>query len=217
MSEERQIQSMIDFIEREAQEKAEELDAAAQEEYDVEKMRLVEAEKAKIRANLEKKKKQVEVERRVTRANYAKSQRLRMMDDRAAILDDLNASIKKKIIAIINDKNAYQKLLLDLIRQSLRAIQTDAVIECRKQDESIISKAIKELQDWYQTDSGLSVTLTINKKSNLDDAEAWGGVVLRSGDGRIVCNNTLSYRARNCFEEQTPTVRFFLFNPEAPM
>lgn len=217
MSEERQIQSMIDFIEREAQEKAEELDAAAQEEYDVEKMRLVEAEKAKIRANLEKKKKQVEVERRVTRANYAKSQRLRLMDERAGILDELNATIKKKITDIINDKNAYQKLLLDLVRQSLRSIQADSIVECRKQDEQIISKAIGELQTWYQKESGKAVTITLNKTSNLDDAEAWGGVILRSSDGRIVCNNTLSYRAHYCFREQAPTVRYFLFNPEAPI
>lgn len=217
MSEERQIQSMIDFIEREAQEKAEELDAAAQEEYDVEKMRLVEAEKAKIRANLEKKKKQVEVERRVTRANHAKSQRLRLMDERAAILDELNAAIKKKILAIVNDKNAYQKLLLDLLRQSLLAIQADSVIECRKQDEQMVSKAFNEIQTWYQSQSGKSVTLSLNKQSSLDDAEAWGGVVLRSCDGRIVCNNTLSYRARHCFAEQAPTVRYFLFNAEAPI
>ncbi|KAH8615686.1 hypothetical protein ERJ75_000497200 [Trypanosoma vivax] len=57
MTEERQIQSMVDFIEREdkAQEKADELNSAAQEEYDVEKMRLVEAEKVKARAAGEKK------------------------------------------------------------------------------------------------------------------------------------------------------------------
>lgn len=217
MSEDRQIQSMIDFIEREAHEKAEELDAAAQEEYDVEKMRLVEAEKAKIRANLEKKKKQVEVERRVTRANQSKSQRLRVMEERAAILDQLHAQVKAKIVALVNDKVKYTQLLVDLCRQSLNAIRADATIECRKQDEPIISKVIADLQKGYEAETGKAVTLTISKQpgASLDDAESWGGVILRSRDGRIVCNNTLSYRARHCFAEQTPTVRYFLFNPEA--
>jgi len=215
MSEDRQIQSMIDFIEREAHEKAEELDAAAQEEYDVEKMRLVEAEKAKIRTNLEKKKKQVEVERRVTRANQSKSQRLRVMEERAAILDQLHDIVKAKIVATVGDKVKYTQLLLDLCRQSLSAIRTDASIECRKQDEPLISKALVELQKGYEAETGKAVSLTISKTS-LDDAESWGGVILRSRDGRIVCNNTLAYRARHAFAEQTPSVRYFLFNAEAP-
>lgn len=215
MSEDRQIQSMIDFIEREAQEKAEELDAAAQEEYDVEKMRLVEAEKAKIRANLEKRKKQAEVERRVTRANHAKAQRLRVMEERATILQQLDELVKKKILALVNDKTKYTQLLLDLIRQSFAAIQADAVVQCRKQDEQLITKALPDLHKWYESRGG-SATLTVSKDF-LDDGEAWGGVVLRSRDGRIVCNNTLSYRARHCFAEQTPTVRYYLFNSEATL
>lgn len=216
MSEDRQIQSMIDFIEREAQEKAEELDAAAQEEYDVEKMRLVEAEKAKIRANLEKKKKQAEVERRVTRANHAKAQRLRVMEERATILEQLNGIIKNKIMSLVGDSTKYRQLLLDLVRQSLAAIQDDAVISCRKQDEAVLSKALKELEQWYLAQTGKTSSLSLSKEY-LDDGESWGGVVLRSRDGRIVCNNTLSYRAHHCFAEQTPTVRYFLFNPEASL
>lgn len=214
MSEERQIQSMIDFIEREAQEKAEELDAAAQEEYDVEKMRLVEAEKAKIRAALEKKKKQTEIERRVTRANHSKTQRLRLMEQRAVILDQLNAMVQKNVQALVADKSKYPPLLLDLVRQSLLAIQCDCVVSCRKQDEGTLNKAVSELQQWYQSQSGKAISISIGK-DYLDEKEAWGGVVLQSQDGRIVCNNTLSYRAQHCFAEQTPTVRYHLFNPEA--
>lgn len=213
MSEARQIQSMIDFIEREAQEKAEELDAAAQEEYDVEKMRLVEAEKTKIRANAEKKRKQVDVDRRVSRANYSKMQRLRVMEERAKIMEQLHEQTRQKIMAKVADPSQYKRMLTDLIHQSLQSLRTDAVIQCRQEDAAEVSRQIPELEKWYKEKMGASISIQTSK-TFLDAQEAWGGVVVVSTDGRIVCNNTLSYRTKTSFAEQLPTVRYHLFNPE---
>lgn len=214
MSEARQIQSMIDFIEREAQEKAEELDSAAQEEYDVEKMRLVEAEKAKIRANLERKKKQVDVDRRVAGANYAKEQRLRVMEERARVMEKLHEQTKQRIMSMVANPSTYRQLLESLIHQSLLAIRTDSVLRCRREDEPEVARMVKDLERWYQEKTGSSATIQTSKDF-LDSTEAWGGVIVASTDGRIICNNTLSYRTRTCFDEQLPTVRYYLFNPEA--
>lgn len=215
MNEDKQIQSMIDFIEREAQEKAEELDQAAQEEYDVEKMRLVEAEKAKIRTQTEAKKKQVEIDRRVAQANHAKSQRQRVMEERARLLEDLRAATQKKIVALVNDSTKYRQLLSDLIRQSAAAIQADASVQCRKADEAMVKKALPEAESWLQAQMKKTIKLTV-AKDNLNDEESWGGVVLTSADGKIVCNNTLAYRMEHAFKEQLPTVRYQLFNDKAP-
>ncbi|KAG5464150.1 hypothetical protein LSCM1_00330 [Leishmania martiniquensis] len=216
MSEARQIQSMIDFIEREAQEKAEELDAAAQEEYDVEKMRLVEAEKKKIRAMAEKKCKQVDVDRRVARANYSKIQRMRVMEERAKIMEKLHEQTRQKIVAMVNNPSTYTPMLVSLIHQSLMSIRTDAVIQCREKDEAEVKREIPQLERWYKEKTGDTISIQ-TCKTYLNAAEAWGGVVVMSTDGRVVCNNTLSYRTKTCFDEQLPTVRFHLFNPEAPM
>lgn len=213
MSEARQIQSMIDFIEREAQEKAEELDAAAQEEYDVEKMRLVEAEKTKIRANAEKKRKQVDVNRRVARANYSKMQRLRVMDERAKIMEQLHEQTRQKIMAKVADPSQYKPMLTSLIHQSLLSIRTDAVIQCRQEDAAEVNRQIQELERWYKEKTGTAISIQTNK-TFLNSEEVWGGVVAVSTDGRIVCNNTLSYRTKTCFNEQLPTVRYHLFNPD---
>lgn len=216
MSEARQIQSMIDFIEREAQEKAEELEAAAQEEYDVEKMRLVEAEKAKIRAMAEKKLKQVDVDRRVARANYSKVQRMRVMEERARTMEKLHEQTRQKIVAMVNNPPQYKPMLVRLIHQSLMSIRTDAVVQCRKEDEAEVVRNIPELERWYKEKTGATISIQTSK-TYLDTAEAWGGVVVKSTDGRVVCNNTLSYRTKTCFDEQLPTVRFHLFNPDAPL
>lgn len=205
MSEDRQIQSMIAFIEREAQEKAEELDAAAQEEYDVEKMRLVEAEKAKIRTNTEKKKKQVEVERRVARANHSKDQRQRLMEERALILETLEKSIEDKVKTFVKDANQYKNFLVALLNQSLQVIEAkDAVVYCRAADNAIVQKAIKEVK-------GTNLSLA---KESLPES-AWGGLTVQTTDGRIVCDNTLAYRTKQCVGHQLPTIRYSLFNAES--
>ncbi|CCW69313.1 unnamed protein product [Phytomonas sp. Hart1] len=214
MNEFRQIQSMIEFIDREAQEKVDELECAAQEEYDIEKMRLVEQEKLKIRQNLEKKKKQVDVDRRVARANYTKTQRMRVMEERAKIMETLYENTRKKVETIVANPSTYRPLLVNIVRQSILAIQTDAIIQCRKEDETEIHQMLNDLMNWYQIKTGSSISIKINEEYlNTDDA--WGGVVVSSVDGRIRCNNTLSYRATMSFEEQLPTIRFYLFNPEA--
>ncbi len=59
------IKQMINFIESEAQEKANEIKVQANEEFAIEKQNLVEAAKKKIRSEYEKKEKQVEVEKKM--------------------------------------------------------------------------------------------------------------------------------------------------------
>ena len=54
-----QIKHMMAFIEQEANEKAEEIDAKAEEEFNIEKGRLVQQQRLKIMEHFERKEKQV--------------------------------------------------------------------------------------------------------------------------------------------------------------
>lgn len=56
-----QIKHMMAFIEQEANEKAEEIDAKAEEEFNIEKGRLVQQQRLKIMEYYERKEKQVEL------------------------------------------------------------------------------------------------------------------------------------------------------------
>ncbi|KAF8085137.1 hypothetical protein N665_0679s0014 [Sinapis alba] len=58
----KQIQQMVRFIRQEAEEKANEISVSAEEEFNIEKLQLVEAEKKKIRQDYEKKEKQADEE-----------------------------------------------------------------------------------------------------------------------------------------------------------
>jgi V-type H+-transporting ATPase subunit E len=56
---------MVKFIRQEAVEKAREIHVKAEEEFNIEKLRMVEAEKARIRAEYERKEKDIEITKRM--------------------------------------------------------------------------------------------------------------------------------------------------------
>lgn len=60
-----QIKHMMAFIEQEANEKAEEIDAKAEEEFNIEKGRLVQQQRLKIMEYYEKREKQVELQKKM--------------------------------------------------------------------------------------------------------------------------------------------------------
>jgi V-type H+-transporting ATPase subunit E len=70
----KQISQMVTFIQQEAVEKAREIHVKAEEEFNIEKLRMVEAEKARIRAEYERKEKDIEVSKRMY-AQLARSAR----------------------------------------------------------------------------------------------------------------------------------------------
>lgn len=61
----KQIEQMVKFIRQEAVEKAREIHVKAEEEFNIEKLRMVEAEKARIRSEFERKEKEIDVQKRM--------------------------------------------------------------------------------------------------------------------------------------------------------
>ncbi|KAL9253156.1 V-type proton ATPase subunit E-like protein [Drosera capensis] len=61
----KRIQQMVRFIGQEAEDKPYEISVSAEEEFNIEKLQLVEAEKKKIRQEYERKAKQVEVRKKI--------------------------------------------------------------------------------------------------------------------------------------------------------
>lgn len=73
-----QIKHMMAFIEQEANEKAEEVDAKAEEEFNIEKGRLVQQQRLKIMEYYEKKEKQVELQKKIQSSNMLNQARLKV-------------------------------------------------------------------------------------------------------------------------------------------
>merc|ERR1712113_1162927 len=92
-----QILQMVQFIHQEAQEKAQEIRLKANEEFNIEKLRMVEAEKAKIRADYERKEKQVEVQKRIEQSNTVRLGRLEELKKRDEEMQKVLAEAAKQL------------------------------------------------------------------------------------------------------------------------
>merc|ERR1712149_156244 len=78
----KQIQHMMAFIDQEANEKAEEIDAKAEEEFNIEKGRLVQQQRVKIMEYYERKEKQIELQKKIQNSNLQNQARLRVLKTR---------------------------------------------------------------------------------------------------------------------------------------
>ena len=64
----KQINQMVEFIKQEAEEKANEIRVAAEEEFNIEKLQMVELEKQKIKREYERKESLVSVKKKIERS-----------------------------------------------------------------------------------------------------------------------------------------------------
>lgn len=110
---------MMAFIEQEANEKAEEIDAKAEEEFNIEKGRLVQQQRLKIMEYYEKKEKQVELQKKIQSSNMLNQARLKVLkvreDHVRSVLDDA----RKRLGEITRDSTRYSEVVHTLIVQGL--------------------------------------------------------------------------------------------------
>ncbi|KAL5989250.1 hypothetical protein ACLOJK_010140 [Asimina triloba] len=193
----KQIQQMVRFIRQEAEEKANEISVSAEEEFNIEKLQLVEAEKKKIRQEYERKEKQVEIRRKIEYSMQLNASRLKVLQAQ----DDLVSSMKEA---------AAKELLHSLLRLKEPAV----LLRCRKEDLELVDSILDSAKDEYANKSnvhppGILVDNHIYlppppSRHHEHGLFCSGGVVLASRDGKIVCENTLDARLDVVFRNKLP-------------
>ncbi|KAF6083731.1 ATPase H+ transporting V1 subunit E1 [Phyllostomus discolor] len=113
----KQIKHMMAFIEQEANEKAEEIDAKAEEEFNIEKGRLVQTQRLKIMEYYEKKEKQIEQQKKIQMSNLMNQARLKVLRARDDLITDLLNEAKQRLSKVVKDTTRYQVLLDGLVLQ----------------------------------------------------------------------------------------------------
>jgi V/A-type H+/Na+-transporting ATPase subunit E len=99
----------------------------------------------------------------------------------------------KAKLASSNKQQNYRDLLLKMIESSISAIESDnVIIECNKNDYSIVKDSIKNLRD-----DKSRVTLSDQPINVI------GGIRVKSGDGSVTYDNTLDSR----IERLKPLIR----------
>ncbi|EDW54974.1 V-type proton ATPase subunit E [Drosophila sechellia] len=207
----KQIKHMMAFIEQEANEKAEEIDAKAEEEFNIEKGRLVQQQRLKIMEYYEKKEKQVELQKKIQSSNMLNQARLKVLkvreDHVSSVLDDA----RKRLGEVTKNQSEYETVLTKLIVQGLfQIMEPKVILRCREVDVPLVRNVLPAAVEQYKAQIKQNVELFIDEKDFLS-ADTCGGVELLALNGRIKVPNTLESRLDLISQQLVPEIRNALF------
>ncbi|KAL7419709.1 V-ATPase V1 sector subunit E [Cryptotrichosporon argae] len=203
-----EMNKMVAFISQEAREKAREIQVKADEEFAIEKAKIVRQESLAIDAQYEKKRKQAEVGWKISQSTALNTSRLSVLRKREEHLDALFEEATKQVKALsTGDKyaSALESLILEVL---LKLLSPSVLLEHRPKDEQAVKKATDAALKKYKDMSGRESS--IEYSGSLADDSA-GGVVGSSLGGRIRVDNTLSERLKILEEKMLPELRHDLF------
>ncbi|PTB68332.1 ATPase, V1/A1 complex, subunit E [Trichoderma citrinoviride] len=202
---------MTAFIKQEAMEKAREIEIKANEEFEIEKSKLVRQETDAIDTQYEKKFKQATMSQQITRSTVANKTRLKVLGARQELLDGIFEEARQQLAAVVKDAARYQKTLNGLVLEGFIAMnEPELQVRAKKADYDAVKKAIEEAAKEYKKEVGKDTTATIDEANPLDDSIA-GGIIIIGGKGKIDIDNTLEARLQLLEYSAAPAVREDLF------
>lgn len=160
---------MTAFIKQEALEKAREIRLKADEEFAIEKSKLVRSETDSIDKSYEKKFKQASMSQQITRSTSANKTRLKVLQGRQELLDKLFEQAREKIKET-GGKGAAEKgygdILKGLLLEGMYMIYEPKIgVRCKENEKDKVRKAFKEAEKEYKETTGDGVELVIDEKN----------------------------------------------------
>jgi len=207
----KQLRHMMAFIEQEANEKAEEIDAKAEEEFNIEKGRLVQQQRTKIMEYYEKKEKQVELQRKIQSSNMLNQARLRILKAQEDHVKNVLDEARARLVHISNDHSRYPGILEGLIGQALsQLLEPLVLVRCRHKDVPLVERAYPASVAELKRLTGVETKVIIDQENYLPPDIA-GGVEVMKKDGKIRVVSTLESRLELLNSQMIPEVRNNLF------
>jgi len=205
-----ELKKMTAFIRQEALEKAREIQLKADEEFAIEKSKLVRQETDAIDSQYEKKFKQASMSQQITKSTSANRTRLRILGARQSLLNDLFEEARSKLAKAAHERD-YDSILKDLILEGMFLLNEPKVaVRSKAGEKKQVEKAAKEASKEYKEKMGKECEAVFDDKNPLPDESA-GGVFIVGGNGKIEINNTLEERLKMCETDALPMVRETLF------
>ncbi|CXI37161.1 V-type proton ATPase subunit E, putative [Plasmodium berghei] len=223
----KQIQQMVNFILNEAKDKAHEIEAKALEDFNIEKLRIVQKMKEKIRLEFQKKAKQMEIKRSINHSSAINKARLKKLCAKDQVFKEIYKISSDKLAELYKDKDKYKNLIIDLIVQALYYIQEPHVIVMyREVDKSVVDGCLSEAAHKYTEKIKKQFNITKNVKIELDKsgnylppppsennegASCLGGIILTTPNRKINCDNTLDLRLKLAIKHCTTEIKRMFF------
>ncbi|KAJ3612369.1 hypothetical protein NHX12_020645 [Muraenolepis orangiensis] len=207
----KQIKHMMAFIEQEANEKAEEIDAKAEEEFNIEKGRLVQTQRLKIMEYYEKKEKQIEQQKKIQMSNLMNQARLKVLKARDDMISEMLTEARERLGTVAKDPARYPALMDGLILQGFfQLLESKVTIRCRKQDVPMVQASIQRNIPAYKDRVKTNLEVRIDQDNCLSQ-DISGGIELYNARGNIKVSNTLDSRLDLMAQQMMPEVRGALF------
>ncbi|KAF9582573.1 V-ATPase V1 sector subunit E [Lunasporangiospora selenospora] len=205
-----EMNKMISFIKQEALEKAREIKVKADEEFNIEKAKLVRTEAINIDAGFQRKVKQADVQRRIAQSNNINKARMTLLLTRQQMLDDLFTDARAKLLEVTKDPKKYEKFLADALVQGLfRLLESEVTVQIRQADVPTFERLLPDVRARYEEATHQTVTIEI--LGDYLPSDSAGGVIVAGNGGRTKCNNTPEARLAILEEDMLPEVRTMLF------
>jgi V-type H+-transporting ATPase subunit E len=164
-----ELKKMTAFIKQEALEKAREIQIKADEEFAIEKSKLVRSETSSIDTQYEKKFKQASMSQQITRSTMANKTRLKVLSARQAVLDDLFEQTRGKV-GDVSKREDYPDTMKGLLLEGLYALNEPKVqIRVRKADKDVAGRAIEGAKKECKETLGKDVEVEILESDPLPE------------------------------------------------
>ena len=161
---------MTAFIRQEALEKAKEIQIKADEEFAIEKSKLVRQETSSIDYQYEKKFKQASMSQQITRSTLSNKTRIKVLSARQELLDDLFEKARGKLSSHTDDKGKYQEMCKNLILEGAYALNENKLaVRARKSDYDVVNKAIDGAKKEYRDQFHKDIAIDLDEKNPQPD------------------------------------------------
>lgn len=224
---ERVTGGMVNFILKKADDKKKEQEQKGEEEFQIAKLRIINEEQTKIKAEFARKTKMEQTKVAIKRSMAINKSRLKKIKARQAVINQVGELVKDKLVKTLQANAEHHKeFCRKLIVQGLLMLLEDEVtIRCREIDLAMVESCLAAAQDEYASvihdqagGTRKAVSLTVEKSRFLpgpsDGSGApscMGGVVLICQQGTITVDNTLDIRLNLVLEQDKPRIRALLF------
>ncbi|KAJ2658515.1 V-ATPase V1 sector subunit E [Coemansia sp. RSA 1200] len=206
-----EMNKMVAFIKQEAMEKAREIKVKADEEFNIEKAKLVRQESINVEEQFQRKVKQAQVKQRILESTLINKSRLKVLQERQSLLESVFVEARSELEKVPNDTEKYKKLLVNLCVQAFVQLNDTTVnVRGRKADIGLLKECVPKAAETYNQKYGKSVKATVVELTPLSD-NVLGGVRVSALNDRITVDNTLLARLELSSDHMLPQLRHILF------
>jgi len=167
----KRIDRMIAFITDDAKKQADEILMKADEEFQIEKGRILNPERIRIQQEYDKKLKAYQIEQRIEDSKRVNEARLQVLKERDKLMKQTQEKTFQKLGDVKKDATSYQKLMRNLIIQGLirmdeKTVEIQVVKEDLNVTKAVFEGAVREYISIMQKETGKVITPEVKVDEN---------------------------------------------------